>query len=1254
MNIEQKMIKVNTGFDLEAFRLNVLSDPLVYDIWHSKYRWKLADGTTMEDSVAETRERVVRAIYRDDPLQEAFDEALHAVQNGYFIPAGRINAGAGLDRRVTLTNCFVSSTIQDSLPGIQRVINQAAYTMQQGGGIGTDYSTVRPHGAIVKRTGSVSSGVIPFMDQQNGMCQTIESAGTRRGAMMGTLCDTHPDLWNPNQYEFVSKFNGTKILKQPSFISAKRQKDRLDQFNVSVLISDAFMEAVQHDQMWELGFHVPRADGKHVSVYDKPFPYNEIDYDNEGNAWIGNDRDGNPLRKKGDMAPWYVYRRVSARVIWGDIMRSTYVYAEPGVIFIDRVNRLNNLIYCEEIRCTNPCLTGDTLVAVVGRGPIPIKQLAEESVNIPVYAVNETTKEVAVRLGRNPRLTKKNATVIKIHLDDGSSIKATPDHKFILKDGSRIEAKNLKPQDSLMRVDVLYGATGVLINGILEQHLIAEAKYKKKFDWGRGRGKFHAHHVNFDHSDNSWNNIEALTHEDHNSLHLSGDLNPMRMWWVTTLNDSQKQDYRDKMSLATTGDKNGMWGKTHNPETLIKIGSKTSERFQDPVFKKHHKDAVKASMTEETCELISIAAKARYQTMTKICEECKTEFVVRAKSTSTAKGQQKVCGSRCAAKIASRVNADLSRGKPRPSSVSLKLKGRVFTESHREALRAAAINRYKKQTDQPFNHKVIGIEILESCEDVYNITVDEHHNFAIVTTISNNKYSCISVSNCGEQPLPEHGTCCLGSVNAAFMVKNPFTPQAIFDLSLFRKTVRTGVRFLDNVLTVTEFPLRAQKEESDAKRRIGLGVTGWADALAQLGVIYGSDASIKLSKVVAAELQEHSYLASMDLARERGSFPLYDYCKMLASPNIQKLPAYMLHHMKSHGLRNGVLNTVAPNGTISVYTGNTGSGIEPFFSVQPHNRNVRQADGSTGTYISAYYAVRLHQAMYPELMLPDCFVGAEQVSPLDHVRVQAAWQGHIDASISKTINCSVDLTFEDFENVYTEAYNTGCKGCTTYRPDPTAGRGSVLSEDKPKDPLLTGAIDLLKVMAGMTEVVTDMKRDEVRDRPEVVDGRTHKLKWPPTAENIYVNVTRVGDEPLELFIKHADATLTEWTDGLSRMITGIMRRGGDVRFIVEQLKQVGSTKGGAFINGEYYFSQVAAIGGIIEKELNFTSAPIGVDVKHDKPTAAFGTDLGTFPGGPGGKHSEVIGEKCPQCNAMTFIRENGCKKCLTCLFEACG
>lgn len=856
-----RVIEVKPKFDLEAFRQDVLSDPLVYDIWHSKYRWKLADGTTMEDSVAETRERVVRAIYRDDPLQEAFDEALHAVQNGYFIPAGRINAGAGLDRRVTLTNCFVSATIQDSLPGIQRVINQAAYTMQQGGGIGTDYSTVRPHGAIVKRTGSVSSGVIPFMDQQNGMCQTIESAGTRRGAMMGTLRDDHPDLWNPDQYEFVSKFNGTKILKQPSFISAKRQKDRLDQFNVSVLISDAFMEAVQYDQMWELGFHVPRADGKHVSVYDKPFPYNEIDYDNEGNSWIGIDRDGNPLRKKGDMAPWYVYRRVSARVIWGDIMRSTYVYAEPGVIFIDRVNRLNNLIYCEEIRCTNPC---------------------------------------------------------------------------------------------------------------------------------------------------------------------------------------------------------------------------------------------------------------------------------------------------------------------------------------------------------------------------------------------------------GEQPLPEHGTCCLGSVNAAFMVKNPFTPQAIFDLSLFRKTVRTGIRFLDNVLTVTEFPLRAQKEESDAKRRIGLGVTGWADALAQLGVTYGSDASVKLSKVVAAELQEHSYLASMDLARERGSFPLYDYCKMLASPNIQKLPAYMLHHMKSHGLRNGVLNTVAPNGTISVYTGNTGSGIEPFFSVQPHNRNVRQADGSTGTYVSAYYAVRLYQAMHPELILPDYFVGAEQVSPLDHVRVQAAWQGHIDASISKTINCSVDLTFEEFEHVYMEAYNTGCKGCTTYRPDPTAGRGSVLSEDKPKDPLLTGAIDLLKVVVGMTEVVTDMKRNEVRDRPEVVDGRTHKLKWPPTAENIYVNVTRVNDEPLELFIKHADATLTEWTDGLSRMITGIMRRGGDVRFIVEQLKQVGSTKGGAFINGEYYFSQVAAIGGIIEKELNFTSAPVGVDVKHDKISTTFGNDLKTAPGGPGGKHAEVTGEKCPQCNAMTFIRENGCKKCLTCLFEACG
>ena len=268
-------------FDMDLFRMKVLeTDPLVRDIWNDKYRWLHPDGTSHEHSVRDTRKRVVDAVYAKDAAGKA--DGMWAVTNGYLIPAGRVNAGAGTGRNVTLINCYVLPTIMDSMAGIQMSISQGAFTLQQGGGIGSDFSTIRPKDAIVGGVGSVASGAISFMRQQDGMCQTIMSAGTRRGAMMGVLCDTHPDLWNPRQYEtHIDSQTGDTIITNPSFISAKRQKGQLTGFNVSVLISDAFLAAVEADEDWDLGFHVPRADGNHVDVYDKPFPYNYRSYDNE-------------------------------------------------------------------------------------------------------------------------------------------------------------------------------------------------------------------------------------------------------------------------------------------------------------------------------------------------------------------------------------------------------------------------------------------------------------------------------------------------------------------------------------------------------------------------------------------------------------------------------------------------------------------------------------------------------------------------------------------------------------------------------------------------------------------------------------------------------------------------------------------------------------------------------------------------------------------------------------------------------------
>src|SRR5262245_21588298 len=259
-------------------------------IWDMKYRLKGADGTPLDVTIADTWTRVAKAVAAAEPKRvrklwaARFADAL---ADFAFLPAGRILAGAGTGRSVTLFNCFVMGRIEDDLGSIFDNVKEAARTMQQGGGIGHDFSTLRPKGALVKSIGADASGPVSFMDVWDAMCRTIMSAGARRGAMMATLRCDHPDI--------------------EAFIDAKADPARLRNFNLSVLVTDAFIRAVREDASWPLVFG-----GK-------------------------------------------VYRTLPARALWDRMMRATYNYAEPGVVFIDRINAENNLAYCENIHCTNPC-----------------------------------------------------------------------------------------------------------------------------------------------------------------------------------------------------------------------------------------------------------------------------------------------------------------------------------------------------------------------------------------------------------------------------------------------------------------------------------------------------------------------------------------------------------------------------------------------------------------------------------------------------------------------------------------------------------------------------------------------------------------------------------------------------------------------------------------------------------------------------------------------------------------------------------
>jgi ribonucleoside-diphosphate reductase alpha chain len=739
-------------------------NPLAAEVWSAKYRYAPLGGGG-DGSIEETWARVAAAIAEAEKpaLRTRWRERFEgAMRDHRFLPAGRILAGAGTGRNVTLFNCFVMGTIPDALAGIFEHLKEAAVTLQQGGGVGMDFSTLRPAGAPVNGVGAEASGPLSFMDAWDAMCRTVMSAGQRRGAMMGCLSIDHPDI--------------------EAFIDAKRAPGRLRNFNLSVLVSDAFMTALDADADWPLVFG-----GR-------------------------------------------TFKTVPANDLWRRLMQATYDAAEPGVIFIDRVNEKNTLKDVETISASNPC---------------------------------------------------------------------------------------------------------------------------------------------------------------------------------------------------------------------------------------------------------------------------------------------------------------------------------------------------------------------------------------------------------GEQMLPPYGACLLGSINLARLVERPFDAAASLDEAELGALTRTAVRLLDDVIDVSRFPLEAQKVEAEAKRRLGLGVTGLADALVFCGVTYGSDEAVERTRQWLGVIKREAYRASAELAAEKGAFPLWDRA-MLERPNLASLDEETRQLIAEHGLRNACLTSIAPTGTTSLVAGNVSSGIEPVFAWS-YTRKVRQPDGATREEPVEDYALGVWKALKGDLAPPaDVFVTAQTLTPADHLRMQAAAQELIDSSISKTVNCPREIAFDDFADVYRDGWRLGCKGLTTYRPNDVTG--SVLSVEPTPETQKAAPPPLPAPLAA---------------RAEALDGTTYKIRWPESAHAVYVTINDLETDgerrPFEIFVNSKNMEHYAWTLGLTRMISAVFRRGGDVSFVAEELKAVFDPRGGAWVGGRYIPSLLAAIGGIIERHLG-DRGPNPADAAPPQPAPA----------------ATLAPAACPRCGAAALIRKEGCDSCLDCGYSKCG
>jgi len=586
------------------------AEPIAEFIWDNKYRYRYND-TIIDQTVEETWQRVAKAVaeneaagQRQDWQQQFFD----ILSNFSFLPGGRILAGAGTRHKVTLLNCYVMGIIEDSLDGIFSALKEGALTLQQGGGIGYDFSSLRPAGVLATESGGIASGPVSFMKIWDSMSSVMQSTGARRGAMMGTLRCDHPDI--------------------EKFIEAKSHAEQLRHFNVSVLVSDDFLQAVNNNKEWSL-----------------VFPINEqasSSSDTIQQHWPGFEK---PVACR-------VFKRVSARKLWDKIIKSAYDCAEPGVIFIDTINRQNNLWYCEKIYTTNPC---------------------------------------------------------------------------------------------------------------------------------------------------------------------------------------------------------------------------------------------------------------------------------------------------------------------------------------------------------------------------------------------------------GEIPLPPYGACNLGSINLSQFVTKPFANNASFNWSAMEKTVNIAVRMLDNVLDISTYPLPQQQQCQLASRRIGLGITGLADALVMLGERYGSVESQQLATNIMKTISETAWQSSIELAREKGAFPAFKKADYLKGEFVAKLPNEIRNNINKHGVRNSHHTTIAPTGTTSLFANNVSNGLEPIFDAH-YQRHVRTSNGDLKTFALADYAYRLWQQSHPSEKKPPAWVDAQQLKPVDHLMIQAAVQPYIDNAISKTIFIPEDFPFKQVENIFSQAYQLGLKGCTIFRPNPVTG--NVLVADR--------------------------------------------------------------------------------------------------------------------------------------------------------------------------------------------------------------
>ncbi|MBS3896383.1 LAGLIDADG family homing endonuclease [Silanimonas sp.] len=1036
---------------LEAVRtespVEIPMQPASQDIWDKKYRLKTKKGEPVDADIDATYKRVAKALAQAEPSAEKqrywHERFLWALRRGA-IPAGRItsNAGALEHKPATSTiNCTVSGTIPDSMDGILEKVHEAGLTLKAGCGIGYEFSTLRPRGAFVAGAGAYTSGPLSFMDIYDKMCFTVSSAGGRRGAQMGTFEISHPDV--------------------KEFIKAKREDGRLRQFNLSLLITDEFMAAVEADAEWPLVFpisikeqgEVDLADAKQVVWRDWP------------------NTEGYVTRDDGRVA-CRIYQQVRARGLWDMIMTSTYDFAEPGFILIDRVNEMNNNWWCEAIRATNPCVTADTRLATQF-GIVPIGELCASAVplqaTVDMRTLDEAAKGAATRPAKPAFMTAASAPVYRVRTEDGYAIKATEWHDFYTERG-KIKLRDLQVGDRLLVQSGKgqFGSEGSEDLGLLLGLITGDGHFTN-----RGKGQ-EAVVVTL------WGEDRALADRVAayiNTLIAHASMRTAREYSVAPVAVPQRnQVFIRSVMLARLLEHYGFAGnsKLRVPEVIWRGSEICVRAYLRALFQTD--GTVNISSSGKSC---SVRLASSEESLLQDVQVLLANFGVFCRIRKRRDARLKMLpdghgGEReypCAAQYELIIDGESREQFMREIGFLMPAKSEKY---------AAWVKDKVLRKTQRFASRIGSIEYVGE-EAVFDTTQPDHNSVV---------FNGLVTGQCGEQPLPPYGACLLGSVNLTKFVRDPFTEKARFDWEEYKEVVRVFTRMLDNVVEVNGLPLSQQREEILRKRRHGMGFLGLGSTLTLLRMKYGSPESCQFTEAVSREMALAGWEVALALAEEKGPAPIMDEDFTVTAEMLRKRPEmatdgfkvgdaikgrvlharysrYMqrvasvapdlVQKLAEQGARFTHHSSIAPTGTISLSLANNASnGIEPSFA-HHYSRNIiregRKSKEKVDVFsfeLLAYRELVNPNAMPysedPEARLPDYFIAADEVSPKEHVDIQAASQLWIDSSISKTANVPTDFPYEDFKDIYRYAHTMGLKGCTTFRFNPAAFQGVLVKE----------------------------------------------------------------------------------------------------------------------------------------------------------------------------------------------------------------